>query len=65
MRCGRNATFEFVQVHHLQAVACAGIVLLALGSAQGSSQGQTANAAHAVDTDFHGLSFDGSGIING
>jgi hypothetical protein len=54
MRGGRSATFELVQVHHLQAVACAGVVRLALGSAHGRTQGQTADAAHTVDADFHG-----------
>jgi hypothetical protein len=56
MRSGRRAAFEFVQVHHLQAVSCAGVVRLTLGSAHGRTQGQTANAAHSVDSDFHGVS---------
>jgi hypothetical protein len=64
MRCGRCAALEFVQVHHLQAVACAGVIRLALGSAHRCTQGQTADAAHAVDSDFHGQSFDGSGNVN-
>jgi hypothetical protein len=51
---GCRATFEFIQVHHLQAVACAGVVRLALSRAHGRTQGQTANAAHTVDSDFHG-----------
>jgi hypothetical protein len=37
---------------------------LALGSAHGRTQSQTANAAHTVDSDFHGQSFDGSGNVN-
>jgi hypothetical protein len=61
---GSRATFELVQVHHFQAVACAGVIRLALGSAHGCSQGQTAYAAHSVDADFHGQSFDGSGNVN-
>jgi hypothetical protein len=61
---GRCAALELVQVHDLQAVACAGVVLLALGCAHGRTQGQTPNATHTVDADFHGLSFDGSGNVN-
>lgn len=60
-RGGRSA-LEFVEVHHRQAVARAGIVRLALGRAHGRTQGQTADAAHSVDTDFHDRSFQGESL---
>ena len=49
MRRGRCAALELVQVHHLQAVACAGVVRLALGSAHGGTQSQAANAAKTIN----------------
>jgi hypothetical protein len=52
---GLGVTLDFVQVHHLQAVAHAGVVVRALHSAECGAQRQPAHAAHAVDTDFHAL----------
>ena len=61
---GGSAAFDFVQVHHFQAIAAARVVQRALGGAHGRAQRQTANAAHSVDTDFHDtLSFISSIFI--
>ena len=61
---GGSAAFDFIQVHHFQAIAAAWVVQRALGGAHGRAQRQTANAAHSVDTDFHDtLSFISSIFI--
>ncbi len=42
-----------LSVHHLEPVAGARIVCLAIGRAQGRAQRQPADPAHAVDADLH------------
>jgi hypothetical protein len=51
VRGGRGAALDLVEVHHLQPVARARVVLRALGRAHGRAQRQPADAAHAVDAD--------------
>ena len=50
---GGGAALEFVEVHHLQAVAGARVIRWPFGCAHRGAQGQAADAAHAVDADFH------------
>jgi hypothetical protein len=51
MRRGGRAAFQLVEVHHVQAVACARVVLGAFGCAQRSAQRQPPDATHAIDAD--------------
>ena len=53
VRGGGGAALEFVEVHDLQPVAGARVVRRPLGSAHRRAQCQAADAAHAVDADFH------------
>jgi len=53
-----GTAFQLVEVHHLQPVAGARIGGFSFGRAEGGAQGQAADAAHAVDANFHaGISF--------
>ncbi len=49
---GGRAALDFVEVHHLQAVARARVVCLPLCRTHRSTQCQAPDAAHAVDADF-------------
>ncbi len=51
-RSGR-AAFEFIQVNHFQAVACARVVRLAFCRTHCGAQSQPPDTPHSVDTNFH------------
>jgi hypothetical protein len=55
VRGGRRTALEFIEVQHLQAMGRAWIVRVGRSDRpHGRTQGQAANAAHAVDAYFHG-----------
>jgi hypothetical protein len=49
----RIATFDFVQMDHVQPIAVARVVRLTLGCTHGCPQGQPPDPAHSIDTDPH------------
>jgi hypothetical protein len=53
MRGSGDAAFDFVQMHHVQAVACTRVIAGAIGCAKRRTQGQTPNPTHAIDADSH------------
>ena len=53
VRGGRRAALEFVEVDHFQPVARARVVRLPLCCTHRGAQRQAADAAHAVDANFH------------
>jgi hypothetical protein len=57
VRGRRGAALELVEVDHVQPVARARVVGLALGGAEGGAQRQTTDAAHAIDADSHAHSW--------
>ena len=44
---------DFIQVYDVQAPLAPGVISWALCRPQGSSQGQSADSAHAIDSDPH------------
>ena len=55
---GLGVALDFIQMHHLQAIAGAGVIVRALHRAECGAQRQPAHAAHAVDTDSHVVLLD-------
>jgi hypothetical protein len=52
--CSRgDSAFEFVEVYDFESILTAGIIFRPMGCAKGGSQGESADPAHSIDTDFH------------
>jgi hypothetical protein len=52
--CGRcDSAFDFVEVDDFEPILTAGIIFRPMGCAKGGSQGESADPAHSIDTDFH------------
>jgi hypothetical protein len=50
----RNATLQFIDVDDFQPIAGARIVCRAVYASECRAQREPANAAHAIDANFHG-----------
>jgi len=51
-RCGRTA-FDFIEVHHLQSVARARVMVRSIDGPKGGAQCQAPHSSHAVDPNVH------------
>ncbi len=58
MRGGGDAPFDFVQMHHLQAVARTRVIAGPIRRPKRRTQSQTPNPPHAIDTHSHALLHD-------
>jgi hypothetical protein len=52
---GGSPALDFIEVHHLQPVAAAGVDGFTLDGAQRCTQRQATHAPHAIDADSHAL----------